>query len=69
MSAVRRTAKGRTIGVGMPNDIEQIISTVESLSKRSKQSIVNLRWPFVLIAMLMFLLEIGIRRFNENRLI
>ena len=66
MESLAQLSGGKVFG---PNDIEQIISTVESLSKRSKQSIVNLRWPFVLIAMLMFLLEIGIRRFNENRLI
>ena len=52
-----------------PNDIEQIISTVESLSKRSKQSVVYLRWPFVLAALLLFLGEIAFRRFHENRLI
>jgi len=27
MSAVRRTAKGKTVGIGMPNDIEQIIKS------------------------------------------
>lgn len=49
-----------------PNDIKEIIEFVRAKSKRIKIDSTDYRWPFAIMAMLLFLTEIGIRRYREN---
>ena len=49
-----------------PNDTNGIIEFIKSKSKRIKIDSTDYRWPFAIIAMLLFLTEIGIRRYREN---
>jgi hypothetical protein len=49
-----------------PNDIEKIIEFIRAKSKRIKIDSTDYRWPFAIIAMLLFLTEIAIRRYREN---
>ncbi|MEK6808714.1 MAG: VWA domain-containing protein [Nanoarchaeota archaeon] len=50
-----------------PDDIEKIISTIKRVSKRIKTTEVNYRYIFVISAIILFLLDIGLRRLWENR--
>ncbi len=49
-----------------PEDIKGILEFVRAKSKRIKIESTDYRWPFALIAMALFLIEIGIRRYREN---
>ncbi len=49
-----------------PNDINGIIEFVKAKSKRIKIDSTNYRWPFAIIALIFFLIEIGYRRYREN---
>ncbi|MBI4451882.1 VWA domain-containing protein [Candidatus Woesearchaeota archaeon] len=49
-----------------PDDIKGIIDFVKAKSKRIKVDSTDYRWPFAIIAMILFLTEIGIRRYREN---
>jgi uncharacterized membrane protein len=44
------------------NDIDGIISSVQSRARRTVIEKDNLRWPFVLAALILFLIEVGMRR-------
>lgn len=50
-----------------PSNIDSILEGVKSMSKRTKTDTVYYRWPFALIAVLLFLGEIAIRRIQENK--
>ena len=50
-----------------PDDVDKIIESVRTFSKRTSTETVNLRWPFVLAALLIFVLDIAIRRIKEYR--
>ncbi|HLC61640.1 MAG TPA: VWA domain-containing protein [Candidatus Nanoarchaeia archaeon] len=49
-----------------PGDTKGIIEFIKAKSKRIKIDSTDYRWPFAIIAMLLFLAEIAIRRFREN---
>ena len=49
-----------------PSDTKGIIEFIKAKSKRIKIESTDYRWPFAIIAMLLFLTEIAIRRFREN---
>jgi len=49
-----------------PKDTKAIIEFVKAKSKRIKIESTDYRWPFAIIAMLLFLGEIAIRRYREN---
>ncbi len=49
-----------------PNDIEGIKDTIISMSRRVKIETINYRWPFVIAAVIIFLIDILIRRIREN---
>jgi len=48
------------------NDIKGIIEFIKAKSKRIKIDSTDYRWPFAIIALILFLAEIGIRRYREN---
>ncbi|MBW2974826.1 hypothetical protein KY366_03845, partial [Candidatus Woesearchaeota archaeon] len=50
-----------------PNDIENIRDTVISMSRRSRIETVNYRWPFAIAALIIFLIDVLIRRIRENK--
>ncbi|MFH1642227.1 MAG: vWA domain-containing protein [Nanoarchaeota archaeon] len=50
------------------DQIEQIAETIKTVSKRVKIDTVNYRYPFILLAFVILLLEIIIRRIKENKL-
>lgn len=49
-----------------PNDTKSIVEFIRAKSKRIKIDSTDYRWPFAIIAMLLFLAEIAIRRYREN---
>ena len=49
-----------------PENINGIVEFVKAKSKRIKIDSTDYRWPFAIMAMLLFLIEIGIRRYREN---
>lgn len=49
-----------------PSDTKEIIEFIKAKSKRIKIDSTDYRWPFVIIAMALFLIEIAIRRYREN---
>jgi len=48
------------------DEITKIVEEIKTVSKRTKVESVNYRWPFVVVALLMLLIEIIIRRLKEN---
>ena len=50
-----------------PTNIEGIIEFVKAKSKRIKVGSIDLRWPFLIAALLIFLFDIAYRRIMENR--
>jgi hypothetical protein len=50
-----------------PNDVEKIKDTIITMSKRVKIKTVNYRWPFVIAALILFLIEVFIRRLRQNK--
>jgi uncharacterized membrane protein len=51
-----------------PDDVQQIIEFVKAHSKRIRVDSYDLRWPFLLAALVLFLLDIAYRRIRENEL-
>ena len=49
-----------------PGDTKGMIEFIRAKSKRIKIDSTNYKWPFAIMAMLLFLTEIGIRRYREN---
>ena len=49
-----------------PDDTKGIIEFIKAKSKRIKIDSTDYRWPFAIIAMILFLSEIAIRRYREN---
>ncbi len=49
-----------------PNDTKGIIEFIKAKSKRIKIDSTDYRWPFAIIALILFLSEIGLRRYREN---
>ena len=49
------------------NDLDAILKFIKEKSKRIKVDSTELKWPFLLIALLLFLAEIGLRRLWENK--
>ena len=49
-----------------PNNIEKIRDVIISMSKRIKVETIQYRWPFIVIAIILFLIDILIRRIREN---
>ncbi len=47
-------------------DTKGIIDFIKAKSKRIKIDSTDYRWPFAILAMILFLLEIGFRRYREN---
>ena len=50
-----------------PEDTDGIIEFVKSHSKRLKIDSYDLRWPFLILALLVFLADIAYRKIRENR--
>jgi len=50
-----------------PDDYEGIIDKAISFSKRIRAKTVYYRWPFILAALIIFLIEIIVRRIIENK--
>ncbi len=48
------------------NDIDGIKDTIISMSRRVKVETVNYRWPFAILAIILFLVDVLIRRIREN---
>jgi len=51
-----------------PDDIDGIVEHVKTFSKRTSTEVITLMWPFVLVALLIFLLDIAVRRIKENKI-
>ena len=51
-----------------PTETKDIVSFVKSASKRSTVKKTTIVWPFILLAAVIFLIEIGIRKMREKRL-
>jgi hypothetical protein len=49
------------------NDTDEIIEFVQEKSKRKKMETVHYRWPLIIAALFLFLVEVCIRRIKENR--
>lgn len=49
-----------------PADIKGIIEFVKAKSKRIKIESTDYRWPFAIVALILFLSEIAVRRYREN---
>ncbi|MBI2650201.1 VWA domain-containing protein [Candidatus Woesearchaeota archaeon] len=49
-----------------PDDTKGIIEFIRAKSKRIKIDSTDYRWPFAIVAMILFLGEIAIRRYREN---
>jgi len=50
-----------------PDDIDGIVEHVKTFSKRTSTEVITLMWPFVLVALLIFLLDIIVRRIKEYK--
>jgi len=48
------------------DDINNIVEEIKTVSKRTKIESVNYRWPFIIAALTLLLIEIIIRRLKEN---
>lgn len=48
------------------NDVEKIRDTIIRMSRRVKVETINYRWPFVIAALILFLIDVLIRRIREN---
>ena len=48
-------------------DYDAIVNQIKTKSKRTVTKKENIRWPFVISALLLFLLEIAIRKIAQNR--
>ncbi len=50
-----------------PSEVDDIIETVKTRSKRQKTEKIDLKWIFIIMAISVFLAEIAVRRLYENR--
>lgn len=50
-----------------PKDIDDIITTIKTFSKRVKLKKVDYKWYFIMASTIIFLIEIGTRRIKENK--
>jgi len=50
-----------------PDQVEEILEAVESRSKRAVVKKVFIRWPFIVMAMICFLLDIFLRRLYKTK--
>jgi hypothetical protein len=50
-----------------PDEIEKIVELIKINSRRIKTDNVFYRWLFILAALVLFLIDVCVRRFNENR--
>ncbi len=51
-----------------PSDAKDIVSFVRTASKKSRLERTTIIWPFLLLAVIIFLIEIGIRKIREKKL-
>ena len=51
-----------------PSDTDEIVDFVKSVSKKTKLERTTIIWPFLLLAVIIFLIEIAIRKIREHRL-
>ncbi|MBW2991190.1 VWA domain-containing protein [Candidatus Woesearchaeota archaeon] len=51
-----------------PSDIKGIVEFVKSASKQTKVERTTIIWPFLLLAVIIFLIEIGVRKTRERKL-
>lgn len=49
------------------DETDELTSFIRSVSKRKRNIIVYYRWPFIIAALVILLIEIAIRRLRENR--
>lgn len=49
-----------------PDEVEKIRDTIISMSRRIKIETINYRWPFIVAAIILFLIDVLIRRIREN---
>ncbi|MBS3131282.1 VWA domain-containing protein [Candidatus Woesearchaeota archaeon] len=49
------------------DDLDSILEFIKEKSKRQKVNSIDIKWPFLLIAIILFLLEIFLRRIWENK--
>ena len=61
---LRAMADGRVFD---KDDIDSILEFVKEKSKRIKIDATEFKWPFLIIALILFLAEIGLRRLWEMR--
>ena len=47
--------------------IDEMVEKIKEISRRTKVKVKNYRWPFIIIAIILFLFEVTIRRIRENR--
>jgi len=50
------------------DDVDDIVEAVKSLSKRVKTKIISYAWPFTIIALLLLVIEIVMRKIKENKI-
>ena len=50
-----------------PDEVEKIVELIKVNSRRIKTDNVFYRWLFILAALVLFLIDVCVRRFNENR--
>ncbi len=55
---------GKTFSV---DETDELVSFIQSRSKRKKNTIVYYRWPLIIAALIVLLIEITIRKLGENR--
>jgi len=52
-----------------PDDIKGIVDFVKTVSKRTIVEQTTIVWPFIVAAMILFLIEVLLRRISENRML
>ncbi len=52
-----------------PNDVAKLVEQIKINSRRIKSDNVYYRWPLIIIALILFLVELFIRRINEHKII
>jgi len=51
-----------------PEKTDEIADTIKTVSRRKRLEFATYRWPFVSAAIIIFLLEVFVRRLRENKL-
>ena len=49
------------------DQIEEMLAFIKEKSKRIKVNSTDLKWPFIILAILVFLIDIALRRYWENK--